>query len=38
VRQHRHDPILAPSLLAALSFIYLFGNQGWLKFASGGSG
>ena len=24
-------PILAPSLLAALSFIYLFGNQGWLK-------
>jgi iron(III) transport system permease protein len=25
-------PILAPSLLAALSFIYLFGNQGWLKF------
>jgi iron(III) transport system permease protein len=26
-------PILAPSLLAALSFIYLFGNQGWLKFA-----
>ena len=26
-------PILAPSLLAALSFIYLFGNQGWLKAA-----
>jgi iron(III) transport system permease protein len=26
-------PILAPSLLAALSFIYLFGNQGWLKSA-----
>jgi iron(III) transport system permease protein len=25
-------PILAPSMLAALSFIYLFGNQGWLKF------
>ncbi len=25
-------PILAPSLLAAISFIYLFGNQGWLKF------
>jgi iron(III) transport system permease protein len=25
-------PILAPSLLAALSFIYLFGNQGWLRF------
>jgi len=24
-------PILAPSLLAALSFIYLFGNQGVLK-------
>ena len=24
-------PILAPSLLAAISFIYLFGNQGWLK-------
>jgi iron(III) transport system permease protein len=24
-------PILAPSMLAALSFIYLFGNQGWLK-------
>jgi len=24
-------PILAPSLLAALSFIYLFGNQGFLK-------
>ena len=24
-------PILAPSLLAALSFIYLFGNQGLLK-------
>jgi iron(III) transport system permease protein len=28
-------PILAPSLLAALSFIYLFGNQGWLKGALG---
>ena len=28
-------PILAPSLLAALSFIYLFGNQGALKFALG---
>jgi iron(III) transport system permease protein len=26
-------PILAPSLLPALSFIYLFGNQGWLKAA-----
>ncbi len=25
-------PILAPSLLAALSFLYLFGNQGWLNF------
>ncbi len=25
-------PILAPSMLAAISFIYLFGNQGWLKF------
>ena len=25
-------PILAPSLLAALSFIYLFGNQGLFKF------
>lgn len=24
-------PILAPSMLAALSLIYLFGNQGWLK-------
>ena len=24
-------PILAPSLLAALSVLYLFGNQGWLK-------
>jgi len=24
-------PILAPSMLAAISFIYLFGNQGWLK-------
>ena len=24
-------PILAPSLLAAISFIYLLGNQGWLK-------
>jgi iron(III) transport system permease protein len=23
-------PILAPSLLPALSFLYLFGNQGWL--------
>jgi iron(III) transport system permease protein len=28
-------PILAPSLLAALSFLYLFGNQGWLKFMLG---
>jgi len=28
-------PILAPSLLAALSFIYLFGNQGVLKFILG---
>nr|HEX4883554.1 putative 2-aminoethylphosphonate ABC transporter permease subunit [Casimicrobiaceae bacterium] len=28
-------PILAPSMLAALSFIYLFGNQGWLKFVLG---
>jgi iron(III) transport system permease protein len=28
-------PILAPSMLAALSFIYLFGNQGWLKAALG---
>lgn len=28
-------PILAPSLMAALSFIYLFGNQGALKFALG---
>jgi iron(III) transport system permease protein len=28
-------PILAPSLLAALSFIYLFGNQGILKAALG---
>jgi iron(III) transport system permease protein len=26
-------PILAPSLLAAISFIYLFGNQGLFKFA-----
>jgi iron(III) transport system permease protein len=25
-------PILAPSMLAAISFIYLFGNQGVLKF------
>ena len=25
-------PILAPSLLPALSFVYLFGNQGWLHF------
>jgi iron(III) transport system permease protein len=25
-------PILAPSLLPALSFLYLFGNQGWLHF------
>src|SRR5258706_564613 len=25
-------PILAPSLLAARSFLYLFGNQGWLNF------
>jgi iron(III) transport system permease protein len=28
-------PILAPSMLAALSFIYLLGNQGWLKFVLG---
>ena len=28
-------PILAPSMLAALSFIYLFGNQGVLKFVLG---
>lgn len=28
-------PILAPSLMAALSFIYLFGNQGALRFALG---
>ncbi|HYR00829.1 MAG TPA: putative 2-aminoethylphosphonate ABC transporter permease subunit, partial [Casimicrobiaceae bacterium] len=28
-------PILAPSMLAALSFIYLFGNQGALKFVLG---
>jgi iron(III) transport system permease protein len=28
-------PILAPSMLAALSFIYLFGNQGWLKIVLG---
>jgi len=28
-------PILAPSLLAAISFIYLFGNQGVFKFALG---
>ena len=28
-------PILAPSLLAAISFIYLFGNQGVLKFMLG---
>ncbi|MCK6427735.1 MAG: putative 2-aminoethylphosphonate ABC transporter permease subunit [Burkholderiaceae bacterium] len=28
-------PILAPSMLAALSFIYLFGNQGWLRFMLG---
>ncbi len=28
-------PILAPSMLAALSFIYLFGNQGALKGALG---
>jgi iron(III) transport system permease protein len=28
-------PILAPSLLAALSFIYLLGNQGIFKFALG---
>jgi iron(III) transport system permease protein len=25
-------PILAPSLLPALSFLYMFGNQGWLNF------
>ena len=28
-------PILAPSLLGAISFIYLFGNQGALKFMLG---
>ena len=28
-------PILAPSLLPALSFLYLFGNQGWLNFMLG---
>lgn len=28
-------PILAPSLLAAISFIYLFGNQGVFKFMLG---
>jgi len=28
-------PILAPSLLPALSFLYLFGNQGWLHFMLG---
>ena len=28
-------PILAPSLLAAISLIYLFGNQGWLKVVIG---
>jgi iron(III) transport system permease protein len=28
-------PILAPSLLAAISFIYLFGNQGAFKFVLG---
>ena len=28
-------PILAPSLLAAISFVYLFGNQGWFKFVLG---
>lgn len=28
-------PILAPSLLAAISFIYLFGNQGIFKFMLG---
>ncbi len=28
-------PILAPSLLAAISFIYLLGNQGWLRGALG---
>ncbi len=31
-------PILAPSMLAALSFIYLFGNQGWLKGVLGAFG
>jgi iron(III) transport system permease protein len=31
-------PILAPSMLAALSFIYLLGNQGWLKFLLGAVG
>ncbi len=30
-RQIALAPILAPSLLAAISFLYLFGNQGWLK-------
>jgi len=28
-------PILAPSLLPALSLLYLFGNQGWLNFMLG---
>ena len=28
-------PILAPSLLAAIAFIYLFGNQGMFKFVLG---
>jgi iron(III) transport system permease protein len=30
-------PILAPSLLPALSLIYLFGNQGMLRWAIGGA-
>jgi iron(III) transport system permease protein len=29
-------PVLAPSLLPALALIYLFGNQGFLKFLLGG--
>jgi iron(III) transport system permease protein len=31
-------PILAPSMLAAIAFIYLFGNQGALKFMLDGVG
>lgn len=30
-------PLLAPSLLPAISFVYLFGNQGFLKSWMGGS-